>query len=58
MENILYKIVNITQTYPELARELTTVLRWVFVVLAAYILLVSIFSLLTMISISDAMITI
>ena len=47
MENILYKIVNITQTYPELARELTTVLRWVFVVLAAYILLVSIFSLLT-----------
>lgn len=47
MENILYKIVNITQTYPEIAKELTTVLRWVFVVLAAYILLVSIFSLLT-----------
>ena len=47
MENILYKFINITQTYPELARELTTVLRWVFVVLAAYILLVSIFSLLT-----------
>ena len=47
MENILYKLVNITQTYPELAKELTTVLRWVFVVLAAYILLVSIFSLLT-----------
>ncbi len=47
MENILYKFINITQTYPELARELTTVLRWIFVVLAAYILLVSIFSLLT-----------
>ena len=47
MENILYKLLNIAETYPELAREATTVLRWVFVVLAAYILLVSIFSLLT-----------
>ena len=47
MENILYRILNIAQTYPELAREVTTVLRWVFVVLAAYILLLSIFSLLT-----------
>lgn len=47
MENILYKILNIAQTYPDLARDVTTVLRWVFVVLAAYILLISIFSLLT-----------
>ena len=47
MENLLYKLLNIAQTYPELAKEVTTVLRWVFVVLAAYILLVSIFSLLT-----------
>ena len=47
MENILYRILNIAQTYPEFAREVTTVLRWVFVVLAAYILLLSIFSLLT-----------
>lgn len=47
MENILYKLLNIAQTYPEVAKDVTTVLRWVFVVLAAYILLVSIFSLLT-----------
>ncbi len=47
MENLLYKLLNIAETYPELAREMTTVMRWLFVVLAAYILLVSIISLLT-----------
>lgn len=34
-------------TYPDVAKWMTTVFRWVFVVLAAYILLASIFSLLT-----------
>ena len=33
--------------HPELATEITTVFRWVFVVLAAYILLISIVSLLS-----------
>ena len=47
MENLLYKFLNFAETYPEIAQEMTTVMRWVFVVLAAYILLVSIFSLLT-----------
>jgi len=47
MENILYKILNIAETYPDLATEMTTCMRWIFAVLAAYILLVSIFSLLT-----------
>ncbi len=47
MENLLYKLLNFAETYPDLARDITTVLRWFFVVLAAYILLVSIISLLT-----------
>ena len=47
MESILYRLLNMAETYPEIAREMTTVMRWFFVVLAAYILLVSIISLLT-----------
>ena len=47
MESILYRLVNLAETYPEIAKEMTTVMRWFFVVLAAYILLVSIISLLT-----------
>ena len=47
MESLLYRLLNFAETYPEIARDLTTVLRWIFVVLAAYILLVSIISLLT-----------
>ena len=46
MEVILEKILNIAQTYPEVAIHCTTLLRWVFVVLAIYILLTSILSLL------------
>lgn len=41
------KILSFIEAYPEIAQDATTVMRWVFVVLAAYILLVSIFSLLT-----------
>ena len=47
MESLLYRLLNFAETYPEIARDMTTVLRWIFVVLAAYILLVSIISLLT-----------
>lgn len=46
MEVILERILNIAQTYPEVAIHCTTLLRWVFVVLAIYILLTSILSLL------------
>ena len=38
---------NFSQAYPELAVGITTVFRWLFVVLAAYILLIAIVSLLT-----------
>ena len=47
MESLLYKFVNLAEMYPDIAKDITTVLRWMFVVLAAYILLVSIISLLT-----------
>lgn len=47
MESLLEKIISFAETYPEIAIDATTVMRWLFVVLAAYILLVSIFSLLT-----------
>ena len=47
MESILYRLLNLAETYPEIAKEMTAVMRWFFVVLAAYILLVSIISLLT-----------
>lgn len=46
MEVVLERILNIAQTYPEVAKHCTTLLRWVFVVLAIYILLTSIMSLL------------
>lgn len=46
MQNILEKIINISQTYPDIAKHCTTLLRWVFVMLAIYILLTSILSLL------------
>ena len=38
---------NFSQNHPELAVGITTVFRWIFVVLAAYILLIAIVSLLT-----------
>ena len=47
METWLARIISFAEQYPEIAKDATTVMRWVFVVLAAYILLVSIFSLLT-----------
>lgn len=46
MQNIYEQILNIAQTFPEVAKHCTTLLRWVFVVLAIYILLTSIMSLL------------
>lgn len=46
MRNIYEQILNIAQTFPEAAKHCTTLLRWVFVVLAIYILLTSILSLL------------
>lgn len=46
MRNIYEQILNIAQTFPEAAKHCTTLLRWVFVVLAIYILLTSIMSLL------------
>ena len=47
IDSLLSKIIEYTQIYPDIARDVTTFLRWIFVVLAAYILLISIFSLLT-----------
>lgn len=46
IQNIIDKILNFSLDFPELAKQLTTMLRWVFVVLAIYILLTSILSLL------------
>lgn len=43
---ILEKILNIAQTFPNAAKHCTTILRWVFVLLALYILLTAIMSLL------------
>lgn len=47
METIFTTILNFSASYPELAKQMTTVFRWMFVVLAAYILLVAIVSLLS-----------
>ncbi|MBE6040982.1 MAG: FHA domain-containing protein [Clostridiales bacterium] len=47
MENLLSYLLDLAENYPEIAKYITTGFRWVFVVLAAYILLVSIFSLLS-----------
>ena len=47
IESVITQILNFAETHPELAVHITTVFRWVFVVLAAYILLIAIVSLLT-----------
>lgn len=47
MQELYAKILNISLTYPEFAKHVTTYLRWVFVLLAIYILLRSIMSLLS-----------
>lgn len=46
MQAVIDKILNVSQMYPDLAKLCTTVFRWAFVVLAIYILLTAIFSLL------------
>ena len=46
MHEIIDKLLNIAQTYPEAAKHCTTFLRWAFVLLAVYILLTAILSLL------------
>ena len=43
---IINTILNISETLPEVTKGLTTIFRWVFVVLAIYILLSAIISLL------------
>lgn len=43
---VLEKILNIAQTFPVAAKHCTTVFRWVFVLLALYILLTAVMSLL------------
>ena len=47
IESIITQILNFANNNPELAVHMTTVFRWIFVVLAAYILLIAIVSLLT-----------
>lgn len=47
MESILERILGYIEAYPEIATDATTVMRWLFVFLAAYVLLISIFSLLS-----------
>ncbi len=47
MESILERILGFIEAYPEIATDATTVMRWLFVFLAAYVLLISIFSLLS-----------
>ncbi len=47
IDTFITDILNFSENYPELAVHITTVFRWIFVVLAAYILLISIVSLLT-----------
>ncbi len=47
IDSIVEKILNFSAENPELAVHITTVFRWIFVVLAAYILLIAIVSLLT-----------
>ena len=47
IDSLVEKILNFSAENPELAVHITTVFRWIFVVLAAYILLIAIVSLLT-----------
>ena len=47
IEALINEILTFSENNPELAVHMTTVFRWIFVVLAAYILLISIVSLLT-----------
>ena len=47
IEKILEQILNFSAEHPDLAVNITTVFRWIFVALAAYILLVAIVSLLS-----------
>ena len=47
IETLINEILNFSAENPELAVHITTVFRWIFVVLAAYILLIAIVSLLT-----------
>lgn len=47
IETLINEILTFSENNPELAVHITTVFRWIFVVLAAYILLISIVSLLT-----------
>ena len=47
IETLINEILNFSGNNPELAIHITTVFRWIFVVLAAYILLISIVSLLS-----------
>jgi cell division protein FtsW (lipid II flippase) len=47
IEAFITEILNFSANYPEAAVHITTVFRWIFVVLAAYILLISIVSLLS-----------
>ncbi len=46
MREIIDSLLNIAQTYPDVAKHCTTFLRWVFVLLAIYILLTAVMSLL------------
>ena len=47
IESFINDILNFSANNPDLAVQITTVFRWIFVVLAAYILLISIVSLLS-----------
>ena len=47
IETLINQILTFSENNPELAVHITTVFRWIFVVLAAYILLISIVSLLS-----------
>ena len=47
IETLINEILNFSANNPELAVHITTVFRWIFAVLAAYILLISIVSLLS-----------
>lgn len=47
IETLINEILTFSANYPELAVHITTVFRWIFAVLAAYILLISIVSLLS-----------
>ena len=47
INSIIGKILELAEMHPDLALHVTTVFRWIFVVLAAYILLIAIVSLLT-----------